>query len=171
MAFYFKTHIPNYSMLTADLHEMVRQDFMWDRDKWNENYDAKLEALKQGIITSAMLHFPDYSLQWDLRCDASNQACGGTILQELVDSVTNSKELQVIAFMSTQFSGSAALWPTNKTKCYSLYYSVKELSNFLQCKEFVLQTSRYNLLCMKIYAKYSSALAPVPTVLLLPAPT
>jgi hypothetical protein len=32
-----------------------------------------------------------------------------TLLQEYVDSTTNSKELQVIAFVSTKFSGSAAL--------------------------------------------------------------
>jgi hypothetical protein len=59
MALYIKTHIPNYSMLTADLHEMVRKDFVWDRDKWTKDYDAKLEALKQGIMSSATLHFPD----------------------------------------------------------------------------------------------------------------
>jgi hypothetical protein len=53
-------HVPNYSMLTADLHEMVRKDFVWDRDKWTKDYDAKLEALKQGIMSSATLHFPDY---------------------------------------------------------------------------------------------------------------
>jgi hypothetical protein len=27
MTLYFKTHIPNYFILTADLHEMVRKDF------------------------------------------------------------------------------------------------------------------------------------------------
>jgi hypothetical protein len=127
MALYFKTHIPNCSMLTADLHEMVRKDFVSDRDKWTKDYDAKLEALKQGIMSSATLHFPDYSLRWYLRCDASNQACGGTLLQEHVDPVTEAKELQVIAFVSTKFSGSTALWPTNKKECYSLYYSVKDL--------------------------------------------
>jgi hypothetical protein len=84
-----------------------------------------------------------------IRCDASNQACGGTLLQEHVDPVTEAKELQVIAFVSTKFSGSAALWPTNKKECHSLYYSVKELSYYLQCKEFFLQTDHYNLLYME----------------------
>jgi hypothetical protein len=80
--------------------------------------------------------------------DASNQTCSGTLLQEHVDSATNIKELQVIAFVPTKFSGFAAFLPTNKKECYSLHYSVNELSYFLQCKEFTLQTDHYNLLYM-----------------------
>jgi hypothetical protein len=90
VALYYKIHIPNYSMLTAGLHDMVRKDPIWDRDKWTKDNDAKLEALKQGIMTSATLHFPDYSLQCYLRCDTSNQVCSGTLLQEHVDPITNS---------------------------------------------------------------------------------
>jgi hypothetical protein len=117
--------------------------------KWTKDYDAKHEARRQGIMSSATLHFPDYSLQWYLHCDASNQACGCILLQEHVDPVTKTEELQVIVFVSTKFSGSAALLPTNKKECYSFYYSVKELTYYLQCKEFILQMNHYNLLYME----------------------
>jgi hypothetical protein len=106
-------------MLTADQHEMVRKDFVWDRDKWTKDYDAKLESLKQGpqpLCTSPTIVFSGISA-------ATHPIKPAEVLFY--------KELQVIAFVSTKFSGSAASWPTNKKECYSLYYSVKELSYYL----------------------------------------
>ena len=78
---YFKTHIPNYSDLTAELNEMVHKDFSWDESTWTKDYLGAMEKLKEAVMKSATLHFPDYSLPWILRCDASMVACGGTLLQ------------------------------------------------------------------------------------------
>ena len=78
---YLKTHIPNYRDLTADLNDMVHKNFNWDESTWTKDYRGALERLKEAVTKSATLHFPDYTLPWTLRCDASTVACGGTLLQ------------------------------------------------------------------------------------------
>jgi hypothetical protein len=87
-AMYFKTHIPMYSDLTAPLNDLVKKDFNWNKSTWTRDYEADLEALKDAIMNASTLYFPDYSLDWTLRTDASTVACGGTLLQECIDPST-----------------------------------------------------------------------------------
>ena len=144
-ALYFKTHIPNYSDLTAELNEMVHKDFNWDEKTWSKDYHGAMARLKDAVLKSATLHFPDYSLPWTLRCDASTVACGGTLLQEREYGPEKTKSLEVIAFVSKKFSGAAQRWDIPKKEAYAIYYSVKELAYYLEVKEFVVETDHANL--------------------------
>ena len=119
-ALYFKTHIPCYSDLTADLNEMVKKDFNWDPATWTKDYEGVLAKLKEAIMESAILHFPDYSLPWVLRCDASVKACGGTLLQERQGSSGETPNFVVIAFVSMKFSGAAQRWDIPKKEAYAI---------------------------------------------------
>ena len=144
-ALYFKTHVPFYSELTADLNEMVRKEFNWDPSSWTKDYCSAMEKLKDAIMQSATLHFPDYSLPWVVRCDASEKACGGTLLQERNDKSFSQPTFEVIAFVSKKFSGAAERWDIPKKEAYAIYYSVKELAYYLEVKHFVIETDHANL--------------------------
>ena len=80
---YFKTNIPLYSDLTADLNEMVKKEFDWDPTTWKKDYARAQEKLKDAIKN--LVYFPDCTLLWVLRCDASEKACGGTLPQQRRD--------------------------------------------------------------------------------------
>jgi hypothetical protein len=60
---------------------MVHNDFNWDKKTWSVDYEAVFEKLKEGIRNSITLFFPDYSLVWVLRTDASDIACGAVLYQ------------------------------------------------------------------------------------------
>ena len=96
-------------------------------------------------MKSATLHFPDYSLPWILRCDASMVACGGTLLQIRYCETSKSSTLEVIAFVSKRFSGAAQRWDIPKKEAYAIYFSLKDLAYYLEVKEFVIQTDHANL--------------------------
>ena len=96
-------------------------------------------------MKSATLHFPDYTLPWTLRCDASTVACGGTLLQVRESQVGKPADLEVIAFVSKKFSGAAQRWDIPKKEAYAIYFSVKELAYYLEVKEFVIETDHANL--------------------------
>ena len=57
-ALYFKTHIPNYSGLTADLNEMVHKDFDWNEATWRKDYKGAMERLKEAVMQSATCTSP-----------------------------------------------------------------------------------------------------------------
>ena len=144
-ALYFKTHIPMYSALTASLNDMTHSSFNWDPGTWTVDYKDAFEKLKEAIVETQTLHFPDYSLPWTLRTDASDVACGGTLLQHTTDPDTGQPVEQVIAFVSCKFSGPARRWDTIKKEAYGIYYSVHELDYYLCGKEFVVETDHNNL--------------------------
>jgi hypothetical protein len=142
---YFKSHIPMYSELTAPLNEMVKKDFSWDKRTWTRDYEADLERLKLAIADCATVYFPDYSLNWVLRTDASTVACGGTLLQEAIDPTSHESSWQVIAFVSMKFSDAATRWDIPKKEAYGIYFSVHSLAYYLACKAFVVETDHANL--------------------------
>lgn len=152
-ALYFKTFIPGYSHLTADLNDMVHKEFNWKPEAWTKDYKSAMARLKEAILSSATTHFPNYELDWVLRTDASDQACGGTLLQEYIHPTTKAKEMQVVAFTSMKFSGPATRWDIPKKEAYAIYRCVHDLAFYLTCKPFVIETDHANL----VYIEKSDA--------------
>lgn len=66
-----------------------------------------MRRLKDAVLNSQTVHFPDYELDWVLRTDASDMAVGGCLLQILPDLVGSKTVYQVIAFVSQELSGAA----------------------------------------------------------------
>ena len=50
-----------------------------------------------------------------------------------------------IAFVSTKFSGAGMRWDIAKKEAYAIYFAVKELAYYLECKAFVIETDHANL--------------------------
>lgn len=140
---FFQSFIPMYSDHAAKLNDMTKKEFRWgDESKWEVDYRAEYDKMKQVLAESFTLFYPDYSLQWILRVDASQMGVGGVLLQDK-DNV-----LQPIMFVSRKFSDQAARWSTIEQEAYAIYYCVHTLQFFLRCKEFIIETDHRNLLFM-----------------------
>lgn len=140
---FFKSFIPNYSHHAAVLNDMVHKSFNWSDEKtWNAPYREAFANLKKVVSESFKLFYPDYSLPWILRVDASILGIGSVLLQEK-DGV-----LQPIIFQSHKFSKQAVNWSTIEQECYAIYHSVFQLAYYLRCKEFVIETDHRNLVWM-----------------------
>lgn len=139
----YKSFIPNYSQHTALLNEMTHGTFPWaDESKWQHDYRKAFNDFKQVLCNSFKLFYPDYSLPWILRVDASSLGIGSVLLQQKGD------ELQPIMFQSSKFSTQAQKWSTIEQECYAIYYSVHKLAYYLRCKEFIIETDHRNLVWM-----------------------
>ena len=152
-ALFFKSFVPNYSSLTAPLNDMVRISFNWDEKTWSQDYRAIYEMFKQKLQEAAAVFYPDYSLDWILRTDASLHGVGAVLLQ-IVKHATNDTEsfYQPISFSSQKFSPQATRWSTIEQEAYGIYFGVKSFSYYLMCKPFVLETDHNNLLWMEASA-------------------
>ena len=70
-ALFFKSFVPDYSELTAPLHDMTRKDFNWlDKSTWQHDYDNVFDMFKHALCQSVSLYYPDYEWTWILRVDA-----------------------------------------------------------------------------------------------------
>ena len=168
-ALFFHHHIPDYSEWTARLYETTHNDFMFDinhiydpskvfplaEDNSKNNklvpnnlshydYRAHFERFKTALKVASTLHFPDYSLPWVVRCDASEFAVGAVLFQI---RTTPSGDIvhEPIAFSSKRFSGPAQNWDAYKREAYAIYHAIHSFSWYLRGKQFVVESDHRNL--------------------------
>jgi len=101
-----------------------------DRKSWKEDYDKSFNDMKQVLVASVANHFPDYSLDWVLRVDASNVAVGEVLFQIRV-AEDSKKTYEAIGFASKKFSDVAMNWDTMKKKCYACYFGIFTFAYYL----------------------------------------
>ena len=71
-ALFFQPFVPNYSSLTAPLHDMTKQSFNWsDPSTWTVDYLVIFDKVKDALVNATAIFYPNYDLQWILRTDAS----------------------------------------------------------------------------------------------------
>ena len=142
---FFHQHVPNYSEWAARLYEMTHVGFNWDTSTWTSfDYISHFNQFKEAISNAATLHFPDYSLPWVLRVDASEYAVG-SVLYQIFTTPLGEKVHQPIMFSSKRFSEPARRWDTYKREAYAIYHGVSSNHWYLRGKAFVLETDHRNL--------------------------
>lgn len=141
---FFKDFVPNYSVYTSKLNDMVKSNFNWDPSTWTTNYEQTFEELKEQIMNAMVLHFPDYSKLWILRTDCSKDALGIVLFQ-----VGNDGKYEPIAFHSQKLSEQAHNWAAVKLEAYAVYFGVRKLAYYLLGKSFVIEVDHANLVTME----------------------
>ena len=148
VALFFSNFVVSYSSITAPLYDMTKDGFSWDENTWTVKYRDIFEVHKTTLSNCIKIHYPDYSLTWCVRTDASQLGIGGILFQrrpvEGKDDI-----LEPIGVCSHKFSTPATKWITIVQECFSIFHTVKHFQYFLRCKPFVLETDHANLLWME----------------------
>ena len=144
-ALFFKSFIVNFSEKCHLLHGMIKKDFNWDTKTWKLDYVTAFENLKKELANSISIHFPNYSLRWTLRVDASDNAVGAILFQTREDSEGKSV-MEPIGVGSKKFTEVATRWDPYKKEAYAAYYGVHYFSYYLRGKPIILETDHRNLL-------------------------
>ncbi|XP_054918600.1 uncharacterized protein [Dermacentor andersoni] len=76
---YVQRFIPNMSVLTEPLRELLRKDNAW---VWTEKQQASFEALCQALITAPILSYFDPKKAVTLSVDASQSGVGAVLMQD-----------------------------------------------------------------------------------------
>lgn len=147
-ALFFHHHIPNYSEWAARLYEMTHEKFSWNRIDWKYDYVTHFNLFKVAIKKAMELHFPDYTLKWILRCDASEFAVGA-VLYQIYYNELGEEVYQPIGFTSKRLSEPAKGWDAYKREAYAIFHAVNSFDYYLRGKEFVVETDHRNLQWME----------------------
>jgi hypothetical protein len=116
---------------------------------WKHDYrTSSWENFKLGLQQSCELFYPDYSLEWILRTDASDFGVGGMFIQLFVKE-DGTEEHQVIAICSKKLSPTALKWSTIQKEGYGIFYSTHKFDYYLRGKPFTVETDHNNLLWME----------------------
>ena len=145
---FFSGFTPRYSDLVGHLPDMTKKTFNWDKSTWKHDYEEEYRRFIKGLQDACELFYPDYSLEWILRTDASELGVGAVLLQKKILE-DGTVQLQPIAFISKKFSTQAQRWATIEQEGYGIYYAVRNLAYYLVGKEFIIETDHNNLVWME----------------------
>ena len=149
LALFVSPFIPNYSELTAPLTGLANGKTEWRKvEEWQGEYMSVFQGVKDAVARATELHLPDLSAEWVLRTDASDVACGGTLLQK-VQVETGEWELQPIAYTSHKFSSTASSWSVLEKELYALVFSLQKLDYYLRLRPFTAETDHSNILYLQ----------------------
>jgi RNase H-like domain found in reverse transcriptase/Reverse transcriptase (RNA-dependent DNA polymerase)/Integrase zinc binding domain len=146
---FFRSFMPNFSILTAPLTDMVKKNFNWsDKVSWQQPYDKIFSDFKSALSAAVEIFYPDFELDWTLRTDASQVGVGAVLFMTFTRN-DGSIEFRPVGFLSHKFSPAAQSWSTIEQECFACYFAIKGFQYLLRCKQFVLETDHRNLLWME----------------------
>lgn len=141
---FFHRHVPNFSEWSAKLYEMTHQTFVWDPNEWSYDYEGHFMHFRHALVKAFTLYFPDYSLEWIVRTDASDTSVGGVLFQ--VRQLDNGESVnEPLEFTSKKFSDSAKNWDVFKKEAFGIYHTVTSFTYHLRGKKFTVETDHRNL--------------------------
>jgi hypothetical protein len=141
---FFSNNLPGYAQYAAPLNEMTVKNFSFDKSTWTKDYLSYFEKFKSALLDSIAVTFPDYTLTFILRTDASKDAWGAVLIQ-----VTSTGTYQCIGLASKKWSKAAFRWDIGKKEACAMYLGVRSLEYTLRGKFFIHETDNKNMLFYK----------------------
>ncbi|KAM1189657.1 hypothetical protein ACFX2J_025306 [Malus domestica] len=127
----YKKFILSYDKICQPLYQLTKMDgFLWS----SSAQDA-FSHLKQVMTSLQVLALPNFSIPFEIECDASRQGVGA-VLQQQGRPITLSS--QALGLRNQSLS-------TYKRKLIEIVYAVKKWHNYLQGRHFVIRTDHHIL--------------------------
>ena len=136
--------IPRFADIARPMTNLTRQDIPFE---WTMQCQAAFEMLKEAIITSPILKYPDPNKGYTLFTDASKYAWACVLTQEY-QYEKDGKEYRInhsITFASGLFKGSQMNWAALTKDVFAIYSSIKKLSYYLEDADIVLKSDHLPL--------------------------
>ena len=141
---YYRKFIPRFADIARPMTNLTKQDIPFE---WTIQCQAAFELLKEAIITSPILKYPDPNKGYTLFTDASKYAWA-CVLTQKYQYEKGGKEYKInhpITFASGLFKGSQMNWAALTKEAFAIYSSIKKLSYYLEDADIVLRSDHLPL--------------------------
>ena len=123
---------------------LTKQDVPFE---WTIQCQASFEMLKEALITSPILKYPDSNKVYTLFTDASKHAWACVLNQEYQHE-EDGKVFEInhpITFASGLFKGSQLNWAALTKEAFAIYSSTKKLPYYLEDADIILRSDHLPL--------------------------
>jgi len=119
---YYRKFIPQFSKLAAPLQKLLKKDAKY---VWEESQEIAFRTLKQKLISQPILQYPDFSREFILTTDASNDGAGAVLSQGKIG-----KDLP-IAYASRSFNKAERNYSTVEKELAAIVWGIKHFRPYL----------------------------------------
>ena len=141
---YYRRFIRNYATITRPLNNLLKKDISF---VWSSEAQTAFDQLKEHLITSPILAFPDLTSEEPLylTCDASLYGSGHVLSQKQHDAVSGGLMERVIAYGGRNFTETQQRYTVTERELLAVVFAVEKLDQYLRCKKFVIVTDHSSL--------------------------
>ena len=141
---YYRKFIPRFADIAKPMTNLTKQDVSFE---WTLQCQASFEMLKDALITSPILKYPDPNKPYTLFTDASKYAWACILTQEHEHKKDGKifKINHLITFASGLFKGSQLNWAALTKEAFAIYSFIKKLSYYLEDAEIILRSDHLPL--------------------------
>lgn len=149
LASFYRRFVSHFSNITAPLTDCMKGTTF----TWTPEAQQAFDMIKSKLVSTQILALPDFSVLFELHCDACKNGIGAVL----------SQQGRPIAFFSEKIAGSRARYSTYDVEFYAIVQAIKHWRHYLFHQEFVLYTDHDALKHLgsqdKISARHASWIA------------
>lgn len=149
VAGYYRRFIENFAKLGKPLFDLTKQNTTFN---WTQACQTAFETLKEKLLTAPVLVFPNFQKPFILATDASNQAIGAVLSQEI------DCEEHPVAYASRTLFPAEKNYSTTEQEMLALVWSTKYFRCYLLGRPFKVITDHSALRWMLSLKEPSSRL-------------
>ena len=134
-------HIPNYSLITAEISDLLHSNVRW---KWTERHEENFQKLKIAASQAVPLDFPSKIEEIDcflVNTDASDRGVSYMLFEQRKDG-----KRKLLALGGKSLQKSELLWPMHQKESFGVLLALCTYRYYVQsCKIIVLCDNRATL--------------------------
>ena len=151
---FLRQHVRHYAELTAPLEDVKFQPTI----EWNDLLLAAFDVVKEALLRSPVLSFPDFTRPFHIATDASQTGVGGVLFQPRTadEHITPTN---IVALVSKKLQPTQQRWPAYRKELYGIVFSLRRFHAYIWGRvDLVLHTDHKPLTHMFSSAELSHPL-------------
>jgi hypothetical protein len=120
---YYRKFIKGYAQIKTPMEKLLKKD---SKFQWTEECQQIFDTLKQKMVTTPILAFPDWSKEFNVHVDASSIALGVVLAQLGAGDIDHP-----IDFARRNLSTFEMNYTTTKRECLAMVYALQRFRHYL----------------------------------------
>ena len=141
---YYRKFVEGYAHIAGPLNALLHKSCTSVADSWDEDCQKAFEALKSRLTHSPILAYPDVSLTFQVKPDASGYGIGAILTQKHSDG-----NERVVAYASRTLNELEKKYSVTEREALATVWSVKFFRPYLYGHHFLLITDHASLRFLK----------------------
>lgn len=138
LAGFYQRFIKEYSAITTPITDLLKKGKK--KFAWTEEAEKSLNKLKAVLTTAPVLANPDFSKQFTIESDASDNAVGAALVQE------QNGETRVVSYFSKKLSCTQRRYSAVEKECLGVLLAIDHFRHYVEGSHFKVVTDARSLL-------------------------